>query len=97
MSVVSAWEVQIKTALGKLEVGKPIDEFIDEAILHFDMLDVSTRHVRALSTLAPLHRDPFDRMLVAQARADGLTLMTVDPLVRAYGAPCLPETAEMPR
>lgn len=91
LSVVSAWEAQIKTALGKLEIGRPIDDFLDEAVLHFDMLDISMRHVRALATLPPHHRDPFDRMLVAQAQADGLTLLTVDPLVRAYGAPCLPE------
>jgi PIN domain nuclease of toxin-antitoxin system len=90
LSVVSAWEVQIKTAIGKLQVGSPIDAFLDAAVLHFDLLDVSMRHVRALVTLPMLHRDPFDRMLVAQARSDGLTLMTVDPLVRAYGVACLP-------
>ena len=70
LSVVSAWEVQIKVAIGKLEVGSPIDEFLENAILHFDMLDISIRHVRALATLPSHHRDPFDRMLVAQARAE---------------------------
>ncbi len=91
LSIVSAWEVQIKTAIGKLQVGSPIDEFLDSAVLHFDLLDVSLRHVRALGTLPFHHRDPFDRMLVAQAQADGLTLLTVDPLVRAYGVACLPD------
>ena len=91
LSIVSAWEVQIKTAIGKLQVGSPIDEFLDSAVLHFDLLDVSLRHVRALVTLPFHHRDPFDRMLVAQAQADGLTLLTVDPLVRAYGVACLPD------
>ena len=92
LSIVSAWEVQIKAATGKLQIGSPTGEFLDNAILHFDMLDVSMRHVRALTTLPLHHRDPFDRMLVAQARADGLTIMTVDPMVRAYGVACLPET-----
>lgn len=91
LSIASAWEVQIKTAIGKLQVGSPIDEFLDNAALHFDLLDISMRHVRALMTLPLHHRDPFDRMLVAQAQTDGLTLMTVDPLVRAYGVACLPE------
>lgn len=91
LSIVSTWEVQIKTATGKLEIERPIDQFLDDAVLHFDLLDISMRHVRALATLPLHHRDPFDRMLVAQARTDGLTLMTVDPLVRAYGVACLPE------
>lgn len=92
VSVVSAWEVQIKTAIGKLQLGSVLDEFLDAATLHFDILDVSLRHVRALAALPLHHRDPFDRMLVAQAQADGLTLVTVDPLVRAYGLACLPDT-----
>lgn len=83
--------MQIKTALGKLHVGRPSDEFLDKAALHFDVLDVSMRHVRALATLPPHHRDPFDRMLVAQAQADELMILTVDPLVRAYGVACLAE------
>ncbi|KYG02466.1 hypothetical protein BE21_54975 [Sorangium cellulosum] len=91
LSVVSAWEVSIKTALGKLQVGGPLDEFLDSAVLHFDMLDVSMRHVRTLATLPLRHRDPFDRMLIAQAKADELTILTVDPLVRAYDVACLPE------
>lgn len=91
LSIVSAWEVQIKTALGKLQVGSPIGEFLDSAVLNFDLLEIGMRHVRALAALPPHHRDPFDRMLVAQAMADGLTILTVDPMVRAYGVACLPE------
>jgi PIN domain nuclease of toxin-antitoxin system len=89
LSVVSAWEVQIKATLGKLELRLPINTFLDDAVLRFDLLDVSLRHIRALGTLPSHHRDPFDRMLVAQAVADGLTMMTVDPLVRVYGIDCL--------
>lgn len=89
ISVVSAWEVQIKCALGKLELHRPINEFLDEAVLRFELLDVSLRHIRTLGTLPAHHRDPFDRMLVAQALADGWTILTVDPLVRAYNIDCL--------
>jgi PIN domain nuclease of toxin-antitoxin system len=89
LSVVSAWEVQIKATLGKLQLQRPIDTFLDDAVLRFDLLDVSLRHIRALGALPPHHRDPFDRMLVAQAIADGLTIATVDPLVRTYGIDCL--------
>ncbi len=91
LSIVSAWEVQIKMALGKLQVGSPIGEFFDSAVLHFDLLEIAIRHVRALAMLPAHHRDPFDRMLVAQAITDGLMIMTVDPMVRAYGVACLPE------
>lgn len=91
LSIVSAWEVQIKMALGKLQVGSPIDVFLDDAVLHFDLLEIAMRHVRSLAMLPQHHRDPFDRMLVAQALADGLTIMTIDPMVRAYGVACLPE------
>ena len=72
LSIVSAWEVQNQSAPGKLQVGSALDEFLDNAVLHFDMLDVAMRHVRSLAALPPHHRDPFDRMLVAQALADGL-------------------------
>ena len=90
LSVVSAWEVQVKAAIGKLDLGSPVEDFLDVAVLQFDTLDVSMRHVRALATLPLHHRDPFDRMLVAQALADGLTLVTVDPSMRSYGVPLLP-------
>jgi PIN domain nuclease of toxin-antitoxin system len=91
LSIVSAWEVQIKSALGKLQIGSPIGEFLDKAVLDFDLLDIAMPHVRALATLPPHHRDPFDRMLVAQALAEGFTIVTADAMVRSYGVACLPE------
>ncbi len=81
--------MQIKSTIGKLDLSRPVDAFLDDAVLRFEMLDVSLRHVRQLGKLPPHHRDPFDRMLVAQARSDGLTILTVDPLVRAYEVDCL--------
>jgi len=89
LSVVSGWEVQIKSAIGKLHLQGSLDMLLDDATHRFDILDVSLRHIRTLRSLPLHHRDPFDRMLVAQAQCDGLTIMTIDPLVRAYGIDCL--------
>ncbi len=94
-SAVSAWEVSIKHALrpDRMLVGGA--EFADLCqTAGFDELPVATRHVRALETLrrdekAPAHKDPFDRMLVAQAKADDLLLITHDALVGAYDEPCV--------
>ncbi|MBI5482158.1 MAG: type II toxin-antitoxin system VapC family toxin [Deltaproteobacteria bacterium] len=82
VSVVSAWELEIKRALGKLRA--PPDLAAQLTRLRFTELPVRLRHVDALRDLPPLHRDPFDRMLVAQAVADGLTLVTADDRLRAY-------------
>ena len=49
------------------------------------MLQVTFAHLRALATLPPLHKDPFDRMLIAQARADGIAIVTADPAFAPYG------------
>jgi PIN domain nuclease of toxin-antitoxin system len=57
LSVVSPWEVQIKADSGKLDLQKPVDEFLDDATLDFDILDISLRHIRTLRLLAPHHRD----------------------------------------
>ena len=85
-SVASLWEVAIKRALDR-------PDFRTEAgILRagllgagYEELAVEGRHVGTLAALPPLHRDPFDRMLVAQARTEGLMLLTADRLVVAYG------------
>ena len=82
LSVASAWEIEIKRALGKLEL--PDDWMDATAAFGVQWLPVRPDHVRQLRALPPIHRDPFDRMLVAQARAEGVRLVTHDPLVRAY-------------
>jgi len=82
VSVVSAWEMEIKRALGKLQV--PDDLATQLKHLRFLELPLQFRHVQRLRKLPKLHRDPFDRMLVAQAMVDGLTLVTRDRNVLAY-------------
>lgn len=86
LSVVSLWEILIKQDRGRLEL--PIG-FADA--LREDFLDLPLRsdHVAAARGLPLIHRDPFDRMLVGQAMAEGLTVVTADQAVAGYGVPTL--------
>jgi len=89
LSAVSAWEVCVKHALGKLSLPLAPSDYVPDRRKRFGISALPLEEADALciSKLPPLHRDPFDRMLVSQAIARGLTLVTPDPLVRAY--PCL--------
>ena len=82
VSVVSAWEIEVKRALGKLTAPDDLERQLVEK--RFAELELRFEHVRQLNTLPDLHRDPFDRMLVAQARSEDLTIVTADEQVRAY-------------
>ncbi len=82
LSAASVWEMAIKQALGRLRIPEPPS--VATARMGIVPLPVAFRHAEATLSLPPLHRDPFDRMLVAQARVDGMTLVTRDPLVRSY-------------
>ena len=94
-SSVSIWEVAIKHAIHPDNVeftGKELSGFCQEA--GFLSVEVKDRHVFALETLkrpdnAPRHNDPFDRMLVAQAKADNLTFLTHNELLSFYGESCI--------
>jgi PIN domain nuclease of toxin-antitoxin system len=82
ISAVSVWEISIKRALGKLRTP---DNLLEEISLHrFSLLDISGRHAEAAGALPMIHRDPFDRMLVAQCRLEKLTLITADQNIGAY-------------
>jgi PIN domain nuclease of toxin-antitoxin system len=89
-SAASAWEIAIKSRLGKLEA--PTDYLAMLAHYRFLPLDVTSEHALAVRDLPDLHRDPFDRMLVAQAREEGLTIVTHDRAVRQYDVPTLATT-----
>lgn len=82
VSAVSAWEVTIKTALGKLQA--PTDLLAQLRTHRFTALDISMLHVLAVGDLPDHHSDPFDRLLIAQARSDQLTLVSRDPQIRRY-------------
>ncbi len=86
VSAASMWEIAIKASLGKLEIsGLDLTElpgFVDAS--GFDELPLVSRHALGVHDLPRHHGDPFDRMLIAQARAERLTLVSVDPAFRAY-------------
>lgn len=82
LSAASVWEMATKQALGRLRVPEPVSAAA--ARLGFEPLPIAFAHAEATALLPPLHRDPFDRLLVAQARTEGLTLVTSDPMIRAY-------------
>jgi PIN domain nuclease of toxin-antitoxin system len=86
LSVVSAWEISVKHGIGKLPLPEQPDAFISRQRLAHDIqtLPLHESAVFKLQTLPSLHRDPFDRMLVCQAMAHDLTILTPDALVRAY-------------
>lgn len=85
VSAVSVWEVAIKFRLGKLPVAPGL--FLSAAT-HADMrlLPITPEHAAATSELTAFHHDPFDRLLIAQARQEHLTLLTADQTLLAYGA-----------
>lgn len=87
VSAASAWEVAIKSALGKLAI--PGDWEAMLAHYRFEPLDITAQHALAIRDLPAIHRDPFDRMLVAQARVERLVLVSHDAAIRAYDVPVL--------
>jgi PIN domain nuclease of toxin-antitoxin system len=86
VSVVSAWEIVIKAAKGKLKIHKPVGSLWSDAMAanSFTPLDVTFDHILELESLPMHHGDPFDRLLVAQALAEGLELVTADRALAAY-------------
>jgi PIN domain nuclease of toxin-antitoxin system len=83
VSAVAVWEVTIKTGLGKLAL--PLDRLeATIAAAGFTVLPVTAAHALEVRHLPPLHRDPFDRLLIAQARHEKLTLVTCDAAIRRY-------------
>ena len=84
VSSVSVWEISIKAALGRLEI--ELDD-LEDAILRngFRPLPIGFRHAVTAGRLPPLHRDPFDRMLIAQASVEELRIMSHDRVFERYG------------
>ena len=88
ISAASIWEIGIKVALGRLAVGS-LDVVVAIRESAFEELAVTARHAHAAAALPRHHDDPFDRMLIAQARVAGATLLTVDPAFARYSVPTL--------
>lgn len=86
LSAASSWEIAIKTALGKLHLPEPPGKYIPSRMAALDVLGLPIEHAHALKVfeLPAHHRDPFDRILIAQAQTESLTILTADPAFSAY-------------
>ena len=91
VSHASAWEIAIKVSLGKLRLPIPFEELVPGRVesLRFEWLPIFPAHLHRLIDLPFHHRDPFDRLLIAQAQAEKLTLVSRDPWFVDYGVPVL--------
>ena len=87
LSVASAWEMDIKSSLGKLDLAKPLGELLPPllAAAGIELLPIEIPDLARVATLPFHHRDPFDRLLVAQALERGFTIVSVDEAFDAYG------------
>lgn len=83
VSAASAWEIAIKRTLGRLDCPANLEAVLEEQ--GFEALPISMAHALEVATLPLHHADPFDRILVAQARLEGLALVTADTRLTAYG------------
>lgn len=86
LSVVSAWEIVIKNKLGKLTLPEPVEQYIPGrlAINRFESLPIQMSHVLQIASLPSIHRDPFDRILIAQSQVENLPIVTIDQQITQY-------------
>lgn len=91
-SAASTWELGIKLQLGKLRIAGSLHDFVTSTVVEQGLVALSVHHAHAarVAELPALHRDPFDRLLVAQAAVEGVPLLTTDAQLAAYGIECLP-------
>jgi PIN domain nuclease of toxin-antitoxin system len=86
VSVVSVWEIAIKSGIGKLNLELPFDDFIDRQIAPngIQILDIKLEHLKVVAALPLHHRDPFDRLLIAQAIVEDIVLISADSVFSLY-------------
>ena len=91
LSAASVWEMAIKRELGKLRLPEPVATYVARRLAADDVTPLPVRldHAAVVETLELLHRDPFDRLLIVQARHEGLRLLTADDQLLAYGSPAV--------
>ncbi len=87
ISAAVVWEIRIKEALGKLEIPSNFQRVLERQ--PFEMLAITAEHAHAVGDLPAHHRDPFDRMLIAQAKAERLTIVTRDAIIKQYKIPII--------
>ena len=86
VSAVSAWEIAIKSADSRLDLPEPAGTYVPDRIAAngFLELDVTVEHAVRVAGLPAIHRDPFDRLLIAQAQVEGIPILTSDPAIARY-------------
>jgi PIN domain nuclease of toxin-antitoxin system len=91
LSVVSAWELVLKMQTGKLKLPEPASVYVPTRIAHYgiESLEVTLQHVLRCDSLPLYHRDPFDRLLIAQSLVEEVPILTADPLIRKYSVEVL--------
>ena len=84
--MASVWEIAIKVGAGRMELPDAVERYLPDRIHQhgFDLLPIELSHSLRAGNLPPIHRDPFDRMLVAQAQIEGLPILTADPAISRY-------------
>jgi PIN domain nuclease of toxin-antitoxin system len=87
VSAAVIWEIQVKQALGKLKIPANFRKVLDQQ--GFELLDITVEHAYAVGKLPPYHRDPFDRILVAQAEVEKMTLVSRDNHIKKYKVPLI--------
>ncbi|MEC4748053.1 type II toxin-antitoxin system VapC family toxin [Methylomicrobium sp. Wu6] len=87
LSMASIWEMQIKQQLGKLAFKLPLQQLVEWQCLHngLQILLITTGHIYALNDLPSHHKDPFDRVILVQAKLENLTLISADSIFNRYG------------
>ena len=91
-SAASTWELAVKAQLGKLRLGESLHAFVSRVVVAQGLTSLPVHHAHAarVAELPQLHRDPFDRLLVAQASIEDVPLLTADRQLSAYGVECVP-------
>jgi PIN domain nuclease of toxin-antitoxin system len=91
LSMASCWEMAIKSSLGKLRLARPVERFVTEQLAAngFSLLGIEMRHTAKVEKLPFHHRDPFDRLLIAQALTEKLCVLSVDSAFANYGVKLL--------
>lgn len=87
ISIATCWEIAIKVGLKKLDLGEPATTFLPRELAtnQFDVLGIELGHATFVESLPPHHKDPFDRLLAAQAIVEKLLLVSADPIFDPYG------------
>jgi PIN domain nuclease of toxin-antitoxin system len=87
VSIATCWEIAIKVSVGKLSLGEPATTFLPRELAtnHFDLLAIELRHATFVESLPMHHRDPFDRLLIAQSLVEAIPIVSGDSILDSYG------------